>query len=127
MTEPTTEQQNAFARGEKAGQVDYTLADHGGRLDKINGSMGRLADEMAGVKLGVQRLGDEFRAAAATALATAQALKDERVATADALKASTERAERRWTPAMRLTALLGSLAALTGGAVTLYLAAKPGG
>ena len=127
QTEPTAEQQNAYELGRKAGQVDSSLDQHEERLDKINGSMGRLADEMAGIKLGVQRLGDQADSDASTRLATAAALKEEREATASALRASTERANQRWTPAMRLTALLGSLAALTGGAVTLYLAAKPGG
>ena len=113
-TEPTIDQQNAFERGKRAGQVDAALVDHDERLDKINGSMERLATEMSGVKLAVQRLGDEARSAASTVLATAAALKDEREATAAALRATTERADQRWTPTMRLAALAGSLATAIG-------------
>jgi len=124
-SESTPEQQNAFERGKRVGQVDAALSDHDERLDKINGSMERLADEMSGVKLAVQRLGDDARSAATTVLATAQALKEERDATAEALKAATERSDRRWTPAMRLAAFMGSLAAFMTGTVTIYLALKP--
>ena len=119
--------QAAYERGKHAGKLDATVADHEERLNKLNGSLDRFATEMAGLKLGVQRLGDQADSDAATRLATAAALKEEREATASALRASTERAERRWTPAMRLTALLGSLAAVVGGAVALYLAVKSGG
>ncbi len=124
-TEPTIDQQNAFERGKRAGQVDAALVDHDERLDKINGSMERLATEMSGVKLAVQRLGDDARSAATTVLATAKALKEERDATAEALRARTERADQRWTPMTRLGAVLGSFATFVGGVVAVYLALKP--
>jgi len=123
--EPTTELQNAYERGRKAGQVDSSLTQHEERLDKINGSLDRFATEMSELKLGVQRLGDEARSAATTVLATAKALKDEREATAAALRATVDRSERKWTPMMRLTAVMGSLPAFMTGTVTIYLALKP--
>jgi len=121
MTEPTTEQQNAFARGREAGRLDSILDQHEERLDKINGSMTRLADEMGGLKLGVQRLGDQASSDAATRLATAQALKEEREATAAALEATTNRANQKWTPRLTLAAFLGSIATVSGVGVTVYL------
>jgi archaellum component FlaC len=121
QTEPTTEQQNAHERGRKAGQVDSSLDQHEKRLDKINGSMTRLADEMGGVKLAVQRLGDDARSAATTVLATAKALKEERDATAEALRARTERADQKWTPMVRFGVFMGSFAALVGALAYVYL------
>jgi len=122
---PTPDQQAAYARGKREGLIDARLDQHEERLDKINGSLDRFATEMSGLKLGVQRLGDEARSAATTVLATAKALKDERDATAAALRATTDRSNQRWTPAMRLGALMGSLAAFMTGTVTIYLALKP--
>ena len=126
-TEETVEQQTAYERGRKAGQVDSSLDQHEERLDKLNGSMGRLAEgyervrnEIAAVNMGLQRLADEAAAAARTVLATATALKDERLATAEALKASTERSSRRWTPAAQIGTLLGALAAIIGAVVYVY-------
>jgi hypothetical protein len=58
-------------------------------------------------------------------LATAKALKEERDATAEALRARTERADQRWTPMTRLGAVLGSFATFVGGVVAVYLALKP--
>jgi len=124
-TEPTPELQAALERGRRVGQVDAALSEHDERLDKINGSMERLANEMGEVKLAVQRLGDDARSAATTVLATAKALKEERDATAEALRARTERADQRWTPAMRFGALAGSAATVLGVAIAVYLALKP--
>ena len=124
-TDPTTDQQAAYRRGRSEALVDARLDQHEERLDKINGSLDRFATEMSGLKLGVQRLGDEARSAATTVLATAKALKDEREATAAALRATVDRSERKWTPMMRLTAVMGSLAAFMTGTVTIYLALKP--
>jgi len=121
MTEPTPEQQAAYERGRKAGQVDSSLDQHKERLDKLNGSLARFADEMAGLQLGVQRLGDQADSDAATRLATAAALKEEREATASALRASTERSNQRWTPTMRLTALVSAIAGAAALPVTIYL------
>jgi len=120
-TDPTHGQQSAYERGRSEARLDQ----HEERLDKLNGSLDRFATEMSGLKLGVQRLGDQADSDAATRLATAAALKEEREATASALRASTERAERRWTPAMRLGALLGSFATVIATAVAVYLALKP--
>jgi chromosome segregation ATPase len=121
QTEPTTEQQNAFERGVKAGQVDSSLGQHEERLDKINGSMTRLADRMAGVELGIQRLVDQGAADASARLATAQALKEEREATAAALEATTNRANQKWTPRYTIAAFLGSLATATAAGVAIYV------
>ena len=120
-TELTPEQQTAFERGRKSGQTDSTLEQHEDRLDKINGSLARFADEMSGLKLGVQRLGDEAHSAAATLIATAKALKDEREATAAALRLSTERSVRRWTPAAQVATILGTFVMGMAVVVTIYL------
>ena len=119
--ELTIEQQNAYNRGMKAGQVDSNLDQHEDRLDNLTDAVGRLVDEMSGLKLGVQRLGDQADSDAATRLATAAALKEEREATASALRASTERANQRWTPTMRLTALVSAIAGAAALPVTIYL------
>ena len=125
-TEPTTEQQNAYERGKRVGQVDASLDQHELRLDKSDVIHVRTDSEMNGLKLGVQRLDDRAASDAATRLATAQALKEEREATAAALEATTNRSNQKWTPAARLTAFLGSIAAVVGAVVYIYLASKTG-
>ena len=136
-----------YARAVHDGQLEARLDQHEKRLDKINGSMDRLAVEMASLGGGVQRLGDQAIAAVATAAAAAAALKEADqaraaalVSTASALRGADadrrvevtevqtrKRAEeeQRWAPKVRLAAILAGCGAFIGSLATVYLAAKP--
>jgi hypothetical protein len=101
MTTPEYEQ------GVVAGRIEQRLAQHDDHFDKINGSMQRLADEMHNLALSTQRLGDSVVADRATALVTAEALKN-----ADIQRR--EKAEQSWTPLAKAITILLAVAAITG-------------
>ncbi len=119
MTESAAE---AFERGQHEGITGVRLDHHEERLDKMNGSIDRLTGEVRGVRLDLQHLGDQVTSGAAAALTIAQALKDERVSTAEALKVSTDRSNAKWTPVQLLIGFIGSLAAAT---TSVYLIVHP--
>jgi hypothetical protein len=100
-----------------AGRIAERLADHDAHLTRINGSMERVADELAQVKLILQGLADAANADRSTVLTTASALKD-----ADA--ARREKSDVRWSPYSRLLALVVALAAVAA-AVIAWLALYP--
>jgi septal ring factor EnvC (AmiA/AmiB activator) len=113
VTGQTPGEPNAYERGVKAGKIDEELANHGRRLDKINGSMEKVAERLgsidhraAGMEMALQRLEDQMVAAKATVEATAKALReaDDARRKADETKRAT--AEQRWTPVQRTVAVL---------------------
>lgn len=114
----------AYKRGVAAGEIARRLAEHDEHLNRINGSMERVASMLGDLTLELQRQGDRTVAAiqqlrdqrtadAATVVTTATALESER-------KARSDRSSDSWTPMARVLAVLGGLAALAGVAFGVY-------
>lgn len=97
----------AYERGVTAGDIAARLAGHEARLGALNGNLARMADEMAGVKMALQRLADQAEGRDATVLTTATALD----------KADTQRreaAERSWSPVAKLSTAVGLVLGILG-------------
>lgn len=103
----------AYDRGVVAGEIAQRLAGHDEHLSAINGSMGRVANELHELTMAVQRLADQAMARDATAVATAIALKE----ADEARRASSEQG---WSPMARALAIIGGLAALVGIVAAAY-------
>jgi hypothetical protein len=108
--------EDAYERGAAAGRVEQRLDEHTSHLDKINGSMERVADELHGLRMDVQLLSQQAIAREATVVTTAAALK----AAEDARRA---KSEQSWSPWQKLFAVLGAAAALAA-VVGLYFALR---
>lgn len=109
--------QEAYDRGAIAGQIAAKLAEHDEHLDRINGSMEKVASELHHVNLALQRLSDQFDASARTAVTTAAALKE-----ADEVRrASTE---QRWSPIQKLLAVLAGAVGVVGVVTAVWLAVR---
>jgi hypothetical protein len=106
--------QEAYDRGEVAGQIAARLAGHDQHFEAINGSLAKIADEMHELTLAVQRLGDQAISRDATVVTTAAALKDAEAARWDRSDRSWDRSDRSWSPLARLSAAIGGAAALIG-------------
>jgi hypothetical protein len=91
------------------------LAGHDKHFASINGSLADIANEMHGLTLAVQRLGDQAEAAAKTVVTTAAALK-----AADDARRS--RSESSWSPWQKAIAVLLAAVAVVG----LYFAISRG-
>lgn len=115
MTETASE---AFDRGAIAGKIDARLAGHDRHFESINGSLAKIADEMHGLRLAVQRLGDQAESNATTVLTTAAALK----AADDARR---DQDANRWSPVTRASVVLGIVATVVTLLLTLYFAVRP--
>lgn len=89
------------------GQIDARLAGHDQHFAAINGSIGRLADEMHQMNLVVQGLADDAKANAKTVITTAAALKDAEAARRD-------KSETSWTPLSRALAVAAVVVAALG-------------
>jgi hypothetical protein len=100
-------QNESYDRGVAAGQILERLSGHDQHFAQINGSMGRIADEMHELVLQVQRLGDSANADRSTVRATAAALKE-------ADEARRQQGVRRWSPFQRVMVAVGATAALLG-------------
>ena len=96
---------DAYDRGHTAGGIAERLAGHDKHFAAINGHLGDLAEEMRGLRLAVQRLGDQAVARDATVVTTAAALRD-------AEEARRDKTEQAWSPVQRIYAALGAVAAL---------------
>jgi len=112
MADPSGEP-TSYELGVKAGQIDQELASHGRRLDRINGSMEKVADRLgsidhraAAMSMTLQRLEDQMVAAKATVEATAKALREADEARRLADETKRVSAEQRWTPVQRAVAVL---------------------
>lgn len=123
MPERSESHDEAFARGKVAGEVDQRLQGHDVHFDKINGSLEKVAANMAAlnmqvqgnlaqvqgnlaqVSMQVQRLTDKLNANEVTTVATALALKN-----ADEVRR--EEADRGWSPLARWSTAVGILVAL---------------
>jgi hypothetical protein len=108
--------QDAYERGEAAGQIGARLAGHDQHFAAINGSLAKLAGEMHELTLAVQRLGDQAVSRDATVITTAAALKDAEAARRD-------KSESSWSPLARAGTAVGIIAALVG----VYLLLRPHG
>jgi hypothetical protein len=106
MTERESSQ-NAFVRGQESGKVDQRLGDHDVHFTAINGSLARLAINVADLVLVVQRLADKFDASEVRVVATAAALKEADLARRD-------KTDRSWSPLARWSTAVGILAAVVG-------------
>jgi hypothetical protein len=111
-----TENGSAFDRGVAAGEIAQRLKEHDKHFAQINGSMERVADELSGIKLQMQRMADAMSADRATVLTTAAAVEKERESTAQAVEKERttlrDQAETRWSPLMRWGVFAGILAAI---------------
>ena len=108
------EYQRGQKDGEIAGQINARLADHDRHFAAINGSVAKVAQELHGLNLAVQRLADSNIARDERVLATASALKD-----AD----DTRRAQitDRWSPWEKGIALVVAVTAVAGAAGTVAI------
>lgn len=95
---------DVYDRGVAAGLVLERLSGHDKHFADINGSMGRLADEMHSLVLQVQRLGDAAEADRQTVKVTAGALKD-------ADDARRDQSTQRWSPMARVITVVGAVGA----------------
>lgn len=102
----------SYEAGHVAGGTDARLAGHDMHFAKINGSIDRMGNELAGVKLALQRLADSADADRRTVVTTAAALKDAEEARRDT---STD----RWSTWQKLIAVVGAVTALVGAFVLL--------
>lgn len=96
--------------------MEERLAGHDRHFEKINGSMEKVAKNLADLNLGIQRLVDSGEADRATVLTTAAALK----AADDARR---DKGEARWTPFQRASAIILTLVAVLG-VIVAVLAAR---
>jgi hypothetical protein len=106
--------QEAFDRGAVAGEIAARLKGHDEHFAKINGSLDLVAEEMHGLKLAVQRLGDQAVSRDATVLTTAAALKEAEAARRD-------KSEQAWSPVAKAFAVIAAVATVIGLVTTLYL------
>jgi len=111
----TESPQEAYDRGAVQGGIAERLASHDRHFEAINGNLARVADEMHGLRLAVQRLGDAQASDRTTAVTTAAALK----AAEDARRAKSESA---WTPMARFLAVVGGVVAVIS---VTYLILRP--
>jgi hypothetical protein len=94
-----------YDRGIEAGKIEQRLDGHDKHFEAINGSLEKVASNLADLNLGIQRLVDSGQADRATVLTTAAALK----AADDARR---DKGEQRWTPFQRGLAAIAGLAGL---------------
>lgn len=99
--------QAAYERGTIAGEINARLAAHDRHFAQINGSVEKVAVELHGLTLAVQRLGDQAVARDATVVSTAAALKE-------AEDARRDRTEQSWSPWTKAFAVLAAVATAVG-------------
>ena|SRR5450755_2912611 len=112
MAYTVTENGSQFDRGVAAGEIAQRLKEHDKHFDKINGSMEKVAGNLAELALQMQRLADAAGADRQTVIVTAAALKD-------AEEARRDRTESRWSPLTRFGVFAGIVAAIATVAVWL--------
>lgn len=99
---PGEDSNAAYERGVTAGDIAARLAGHEARLGALNGNLARMADEMAGVKMALQRLADQAEG------------RDTTVITKALDKADTRRREAAWSPVAKLATGIGMLVGILG-------------
>jgi septal ring factor EnvC (AmiA/AmiB activator) len=123
--------QEARDQGFRDGRVETRLDAHDKRLEKINGSIEKGATETHGLRLDLQRMEGDLKAQLDTVIATARAAAATVVATAEALRLADEarrttdrdattKSDRSWTPVQRFLAVMGAIVVTVGTAVAIY-------
>lgn len=92
----------AYVRGVAAGEIAARLAGHDKHFAAINGSLADMVTELQRLRMSIQGLGDQATSNAATAVSTAQALKD-------ANQVRREASERSWSPWAKVFATVGAV------------------
>lgn len=98
-----SEDQTPYERGVRAGAQQEQIDEHDRHFIRINGSLEKVASNLAVLSMGVQRIEDAMASNEKTVTATARALK--------------EASDKAWTPWARFFAVIGAMS-LT---VNLYL------
>lgn len=100
-----------FERGKIAGEIAQRLKGHDEHFAAINGQLGRIGDEMQGLKLQLARVADGITANLATVATTATAVEKERASTARAVEdqrtALRDSNDKRWSPLARIGTMAG--------------------
>ena len=113
---------NNYKRGER----DARLNAHDSILHRLEYiQMASAVSAFLGIawlSLSTQRLGDGARASAATAIALAQALKEEKDTARDTLATENNSSQSKWSKSNTLIAALGLLTSILVGLGAFYLA-----
>ena len=121
-----TENGSAYDRGVAAGEIAARLANHDMHFANINGSVLRLADDLAALRLELQRQADMASAERQAVVAVAEALKQAELTRQEQLRETRavrqDTAQLRWSPLMRFAAVIGTLAAVAGIALAVLAA-----
>lgn len=113
----TAEETKEFERGHAAGEIAARLAEHDKHFQTINGSLERIASNLALQTLALQRLADQNVSRDATVITTAAALKE-------AEEARRDKVTQSWTPIAKALAILGSSVTVVGLVISLILATR---
>ena len=108
---PTPERE-AYDRGKTEGELAAKVAEQGTHLDKINGSMEKVAERLGDLVQGQQRLEQRMAADERTRIATAEALQEAEDARRQSESEKQQAADKRWSPLARLSLLVGVLVGL---------------
>ena len=101
-----------FDRGHAAGEIAERLREHDRRLEKINGSVDRMADKAEDQSTEMARLRSEIGS-------VRQALEAATAAVRDAHARRQKRSERRWARYAIIVGAVAALATIAGLAVAL--------
>ena len=125
MFDETEHRQGGYSRGSRDARLDAHDAILK-RLEQAQVISGIIAFLGIGwLSLSTQRLGDGARASAATAIALAQALKEEKDTARDTLATENNTSQNKWSKSNTLIAAVGVLIPLIVGLIA-YLATKTG-
>ena len=99
-----------FDRGHAAGEIAERLREHDRRLEKINGSVDRMADKAEDQNTEMARFRGEITAFRGEISTVRQSLESAVTAVRDAHASKEKQADRRWA---RVLAVVGAVAALS--------------
>lgn len=118
----------AYQRGQMQGQTDQTLINFAEHFKQINGSQEKTANaliqlvaDLSAIRMALQQLKDEFKAATETVRVTAEALEKAVRQQRDTDEQKRVTADRRWTPVQRAVAVLTVLL-VAAGVIAAFLA-----
>jgi predicted nucleic acid-binding protein len=97
----------------KRGQQDAVVAEHTKHLDKINGTLERVSDQLTKLFEAMLRAAEQSAARDAVAVATAQTVKDTR-------QASIDHKTEEWKPWQKFMAVVAGLIGLAAFAILVY-------
>lgn len=110
----------------KRGERDARLKAHDGMLGRLElaqvfSSVGSFL-AIAWLSLSTQRLGDGARASAATAIALAQALKEEKDTARDTLATENTTSQSKWSKGNTVVAMIGIIVTVIVALITFMIA-----